>query len=138
MPFPKIRACLIAEATREERHRKITVLGLYGIAPDVEIAFQDITTPISIAFLLFGGPGAGKYRIRPRLVSEQGAELIQVNPYEIEFPLGTSVGGHNLMINIPVITFPERGLYRFILEIDGQPHYETNFRIRPGRPEEFQ
>lgn len=138
MPFPKIRACLIAEDTREERYRKITVLGLYGITPDVEIALQDITKPIPITFMLFGGPGEGKYRVRPRLVSEQGVELIQVNPYEIEFPPGTSVGGHNLMINIPVIKFPGRGLYRFILEIDGQSHYETSFRIRPGLPQEFQ
>ena len=129
---------MIAEDTREERFRKLTILGLYGITPHVQIVIQDITKPLGpLTFILFGSGGEGKYRTRPRIVSEQGEELIQAPPIEIDIEPRPS-GSQNLILHIQMVRFPREGLYRFIVEADGESQYETTFLVRPGRPEEFQ
>lgn len=141
MAFPQIRACLIAEDAREERYRKLTILGFYGITPDVEILVKDITKPIeSITFILLGSSaGGGKYQIRPRLLSELREELVRATPSEIEIPSPPTPSGHiNLIIHFASPIFPREGLYKFILEVDGQQHYETTFGVRLGQPQEFQ
>mgnify|MGYP001565267699 CR=1 FL=1 len=60
MAFPEIYACLIAEDARVELYRKLTILGLYGVAPRVEIAIKDMSKPIGpLTFILFAGGTEG-------------------------------------------------------------------------------
>lgn len=138
MPFPQIHSCLMCEDAREERYRKATILGLYGIAPNVEIIIKDMTKPIApLTFVLLGGPGGGSFRARVEIRLEGGEHSVQTPPTELPLP-ESGARNTNLIFRFENILFPSEGTYRFILEVDGEPQYQTTFRVRPGRPEEFQ
>lgn len=136
MAFPEIYVCLIAEDARIELYNKVTILGLYGIAPHVEIIIKDLTKPIRpFTFILLGGSTeGGNYQIKPRIIPEKGEELLKATPKEIGIP---TKKGHNLILHLPQIQFPIRGKYTFALDVNGKQHFETTFHVRPADPGEL-
>ena len=61
MAFPKIRHCLVCEGVREEINRKRSVLGFYGVTPDVEIMLEDFARPMG--HLVFFSSGVQRREI---------------------------------------------------------------------------
>ncbi len=136
MPFPQIRHCLICEATRPEPFGKMSLLGFYGVAPDVQIAVRAFGQPLQLAFVLVSGPSGegGHYLVQFRVVDEAGAPVVQAPASPSD--LAPSEKRLNLAIQV-LTTFPHPGRYTMQLLVDGEPHYETDFELREGQAGDF-
>src|SRR5687768_2887170 len=110
MAFPEVLHCIVCEDVRHEAHRKLTILGMFGILPDVEIRIADITKPIArLSFLVMCGTSeAGLARVTVAIQHEDGTRLLAFENVEVEF---TKTSKTNLVlgaINVPV---PKPGTY---------------------------
>ena len=52
MAFPTVRHCIISEGVRQELGNKATILGFYGITPDVVIGLAKFPVSLDLFFLL--------------------------------------------------------------------------------------
>ena len=62
MPFPQVRQCLLCEEVRSELGNKISILGFFGILPDVQIGFPIGLGVAKVVFLLVCGGGAVSFQ----------------------------------------------------------------------------
>jgi hypothetical protein len=137
MPFPQVRHCLICEATRPEPFGKLSLLGFYGVAPDVQIAVRHFGQPLQLAFVLISGP-AGKGdpdTLGFRIVDEAGTSVVEppASPYDRHGPTEKRL---NLAIQV-VAPFPHPGRYTMHLLVDGVSHFQTDFELRQGQDADF-
>lgn len=137
MPFPKISQCIVCEAVRPEVGGKATILGLYGLAPHVEIRVRDLTQPIaSICFLVFCEPGEGTYSVLPQLLQSDGSVLAApAQPGDVF--LNQPTKRIALAFAFGPLAFLKAGTYTFVLKVQGQVHYRAPFRVEAGAATDF-
>ena len=135
MGLGKIRTCLICEEAREEKYRKFSLLGVYGIAP-TNILMQNIPGQIDrLTFVFFGGPSSGQTKIRFKILRPDGSSLIELPPSNIELPKQEAL--YNLIITASSIRFENSGDYKFELLVDDQSWFSSAIRVDKGDPEAF-
>ena len=136
MGFPKIHHCLVCEDLREERNRKISILGFYGVTPDVEILINEIIKPIPrIAFLLLGEKGEGEFEASVQLLSPDGKPLVMAKFGKLEILDLTR--RYSVGMGFQQVVFPQAGTYTLKLLVDGNDHYETTFSVCEGVSSDF-
>jgi hypothetical protein len=137
MPFPKIRHCLVCEDLRLEKGNKATILGFYGVAPNVGIKILDLKLPLqSIMFMFIGGEGEGQFKVALRILNEKGVEAKQLPEldFNIEPP---SARTSTIAFGLRNFTFDTLGTYTVQLSVDGKVHYETTLEIEQAKPEDL-
>jgi hypothetical protein len=133
MSFPKIRHCIVCEEVREELNRKSTLLGFYGVTPEVEILLQDFRLPVGrLAFFLVGGPGQGSFDVSFK-VSGDGGDVVPRTP-NMRLVIEGAAKGYNLTFGLGPIRFPKPGRYRFTVFIDNQVCFEDTFGVSQAQP----
>ncbi len=136
MAFPQVEHCLICEDFRIEIRGKSTLVGFFGIAPNVEITIQPNAEDIErLTFVLLTGRAArGSWKITTDLVDDHG----KVIKHGKETGL-TVVSNFRLNIASTFTKAPisKAGRYTFRLAVDGRTFYETTFIIKQGTPEDF-
>lgn len=125
MPFPQTKACLVCEVARPEAYGKWAILGFYGIAPDVRIAIQDFSRPVTLCLFFVCGEGSGTFDVGARLVAPNGA-IIEVP--SVRGSIGPDspqffwiLGFQNML--------PGPGQYRVLLLADQQERYATTIEL---------
>lgn len=137
MPFPKIRHCLVCEDLRLEKGNKATILGFYGVAPDVAIKILDLKLPLqSIMFMFIGGEGEGQFKITLQILNNDGVEVKQLPgiDFNIEPP---SARTSTIAFTLRNFTFGATGTYTVRLSVDGKVQYETTLEIQQAKPEDL-
>jgi len=139
LAFPPIRWCVMCEDARIENRRQVSLLGFYGVTPDVEIAISDFNQPIErLAFYLWTqGESDGR-------THKLTFEVLDPEQNRIIGPITTSPEGVAPRAHAP-ITFgviftagnlPLRlpGRYQIVVRIDAdESRYETSFVVRQAR-----
>ena len=138
MAFPQINTCLVAESLRQEARQKVTILGLYGATPYAKILVKDITRPVRpLSFVFLGGPAVrGHFKLNVRLVRDGESEAIVSVEIDVDHP-DPKGAGSVIGIGFSEVNFPSEGEYKLILEVDGEPHYETSFQVSVGSSDVF-
>ncbi len=72
MAFPPITTCLVCEGVREEILHKFTIVGFFGVTPDVRISLRDFNAPFSICFFFCGTAGYGNFNLELRVTNSYG------------------------------------------------------------------
>jgi len=135
MPFPPIRYWLVCEAVRVEERGKATLLGFYGISPDVTILLPVFPAPLAqLAFYLLGGQGQGDFDISTRLVDEAGAVVTETPMAHVVIAPPAGEIYINLNIQLTGVILPHAGTYRFSLIVNGEEHSSATFRVRQQAP----
>jgi hypothetical protein len=52
MPFPAIDYCLVCEGVRQEFGGKLTILGFFGVTPNVDIGVGNLNQPLTLMVVL--------------------------------------------------------------------------------------
>lgn len=116
-----------------------TLLGCYGITPDVVILVKDFGLPIRrLTFYLLGTKGEGSFKVSTKFLNEVG-DVIFGGPeatMDVAFPGETK--RFNMVATFDQLRFPGPGKYEFILLVDGQEHYRAKFEVDQGKPEDFE
>jgi len=134
MPFPDIDYCIICEAVRPEGGGKLSLLGFYGMAPQVEILVVNIAQPVQLFFVI--GMGASEREeqyVHTVTLSDSHGTVIAQTPATTARAVPRQRGV--LAFGI-VVRFPADGLYNIQVQIDGRMQYQTSFGLRQARPAE--
>ncbi len=136
MGFPPINHCLVCENIRAEQRGLVSVLGFYGVAPDVELLVRDFGSPLGLSFLLLGAVGGqGNFKVSLRLSDESG-NTVMATP-ELDIQVADPSKHANFGMQIAAFKLPSPGKYNLELIVDGQSHYRTSFRAKQGGPGDF-
>ena len=86
--------------------------------------------------MLLGGAGQGDFKLSLVISDEQG-EFQQEMP-EVATKFTTSPGRNTVLaLGIQNLKFPHLGKYNIILKVDGNPHFQTSFRVEQGEEKDF-
>jgi len=137
LSFPEVVHCLICEDIRPEPHKKLSVLGFYGVSPDVTIRVQHFNKPIDrLAFLFIVGPcEAIKVTLVAELRRSGGSPIKLVDGVSMNIPKNPTRA--HLTFAFTNVTFESPDDYAFVLNIDGKDFYSAAFRVEQGGPSEF-
>jgi len=138
MPFPKITHCLICEGVRQEQGKKQTILGFFGITPNVRILLHHPDQPLDqLTFFLVGGIGEGEYKLSFRLIDDAGKTIFgPKEPLSVGF---TNAGPQSqFIIHAGPIKFLRLGEYHFELIVDGQVHFRTSLQVDAAKKEDLE
>lgn len=135
MPFPQIIHCLICEIVRPEVGGKLSILGFFGIAPNVEIQVQNLDVPLSVVSFVFVGsayrpsPSDPAFQISIQLTNSQGTVITETPSIPLEIPKAPSsraliAGG------LANVRFPAVGTYHIAFRVNGQTQYDTTFEVK--------
>jgi hypothetical protein len=136
MPFPEFDFCLICDGVRPEMGGKLTLLGFYGIAPNVEVAIGNPAFPLSLA-IVAGFPPVLDIRVYDHsfVITDPSGNTIQRTPPS---RLHVAPGGRGLVVfgfvMQPPYTF---GTYTVRIQINNETKLNTSFRIRSANPAEM-
>jgi hypothetical protein len=137
MPFPDFDFCLICEGIRQEVGNKLTILGFYGIAPNVEIAVTNTAVPMTVA-LIAGFPPL--VDLQPAydhafVINKPDNTVQQRTP---PARLNVAPGSRGLVVCGFVIPPPYSfGTYTIRIMVNGESKLHTSFRLRPANPAEL-
>ena len=134
MAFPHIRHCIVCEDIRIERGNKATILGYYGITPDVRIGILEFEKPLNrLMFMFIGAEGEGKFKTGIRILNPQGKEQKQLPALELDLAVGHEKNS-NIAIGLQNYQFHDLGRHRIQLIVDDEIKYETTVDIYKGSP----
>ncbi len=135
MPFPEIKHCLIADSVRPEAFGKVTLLGFFGVAPDVSINVKNFANPLELGFLLLGGTGDAAGTIQFQLVDSNSQVLVATPPGTVQM----ASDGKRMSSALGIThRYAGPGRYALRLVLDGKPHYDAWFELLQGQPQHFQ
>jgi hypothetical protein len=136
MPFPRISYCIVCESVRPELGGKLSVLGFFGVAPNVEVGIARFDEPLLLSFILGFDPAldAGPYN-----------HQVMVRNADTSVLIASPVSGVNVIPGRPgLIVFggmvqpPQVNGPRTInVLINGQQVFEERFMIRQARTDEL-
>lgn len=138
MQFPKITHCLVCQDFRLERGGLSSLLGFYGITPEINILVREFDLPIDrLVFVLFGvSSGGGDCQVKIRIEDSNGKEIRPMK----EKPLSLPARPDKTLLGFGFtnLKFPCAGRYGFVLFVDGAENYRTDFQVSQGSKEDFE
>jgi len=139
MAFPKVQNCIVCEDVRQEVGRKQTLLGFFGVLPNVSILVPDFDKPIPRLCLLFiTDPADGKFHIESEIVDESGKRVIHLPAAEIAMRARKVSKRVNLGLTVQFPQFSGPGLHELRLIADGEIVYRSSFEVGKGSPQDFE
>ncbi len=136
MPFPAFDFCFICDGVRPELGGKLTILGFYGVAPQVEVVVGNAALPVTLA-VVAGFPPISDVRTAYEysiVITKPDHVVIQQTP---PTKLNISHAGRGLVILgfaiVPPIFF---GTYSIRILVNGEVKLDTSFRLRLITPTE--
>jgi hypothetical protein len=137
MSFPEIRSLLICEDVRPEIHKKLTIVGFYGVAPWVDVRVADMSKAIDrLAFLFITGPSdEGQASVAVRVQrTDDGTKLMDFPPVDVKLRKSVKF---SFTIGWGHARFPKPGQHDVILMVEGRPHFRSSFTVSQGQPGDF-
>ncbi len=139
MPLPPIQSCLVCEDIRLERRKLTTLLGFYGVLPDLEILVKDFSKQIEkLVFFMTtsrGEKGEGRFQAAIEIVDEKGTVVVRTPNREVT--IADCSKRTNIALGVVGLRFPHPGKYNFRYLVDDKIHYETTLLAGEGKPEDF-
>lgn len=122
-----------------EQRGLASLLGFYGITPDVDIFIKDFNFPIErLCFLLMAGPGGtGTNTLSGHVVDGSGKEVITFGEFQRDEPEETKRSRQSFALAVLGPKFSGPGTCTFRLLVNGKIHFETTFNLKQGTEENF-
>jgi|SRR5208283_444567 len=137
MPFPAFDFCLICDGVRPEIGGKLTILGFYGSAPNVEIVVGNPAAPVTVG-LVAGFPAVADVQTVYNysfVITKPDRTVLQRTPAT---RLNIAPNGRGLVvfgfIIPPPIVF---GPYSIRILVNDEPKLDTSIRVRQATPAEL-
>lgn len=120
---------------RAEVGAKTTILGFYGLLPNVQLVVQDLKRPVDrLTFMLIcAASDGGRFKVRPQLINPRGESAVMEGlPGELDVVLPANSKRQLLVITMTPLLFPGPGVYAFGLVVDPKQVYRENFDVIQG------
>lgn len=135
MPFPPFTYCIICEAVRPEMGGKITILGFFGLTPNVDIAVGRLDQPLTVSIIIgFGAvEDANQYEHTIQVLNPDGTLFFGIPQARINTIRGRGgalVTGATVIPRVP-------GPRTVNVTINGEVRLAGQFTIRQATPQEL-
>ncbi|HEY7404079.1 MAG TPA: hypothetical protein VIB39_11190 [Candidatus Angelobacter sp.] len=128
--FLQVKHCLICESVRPEPGGKASILGFFGVAPNVSILVQRLPLNIPLTFLMVCGAGDGKLHSgRATIVGPDSKETAVAPISELILPAGEPDSNGMVVVSFQALHVPNPGKHVFNLSIDNKDTYSASFAI---------
>lgn len=124
---PEFSSCIVCEGVREEARGKLTILGFFGIAPNVDVRVQHLDQPTGLCFIALGSPGEGKFTASFDVVDTSDGRKIA------ETPAGAFVASpenRTMAVLTAPLLFGRESTYALRFFLDGELKLEAKFDVR--------
>lgn len=130
MSFPAFDFCIICDGIRPEVGGKATILGFYGVAPNVEVIVSNPALPVTLAFVAGFPPvtdAQAIYESSTIVTRPNQAVVLQTPPQR----LNVSAVGRGFVAAGFVIPPPHIfGLHSIRIVVNRETKLDTVFRLR--------
>ena len=137
MPFPDFDFCLICDGVRPEVGGKLTILGFFGLAPNVEIVVSNPAAPVTVGMVAGFPPVAGVETVYQHSIvigRPDRTPLQQTPPSTLNTsPTGRGVVVFGFIIPPPIIF----GTYSIRILVNGEPKLDKSIRVRQATAAEL-
>jgi hypothetical protein len=136
VPFPNSTYCIVCEGVRPELGGKVSILGFFGVTPNVDIGVGKLEQPLGLAVLVGFGPvteANQTYNHAISILNPDGSTLFQTPTSKINTILnraGTLIAGGAV---IPKVA----GTRIVRVTVNGAVWSEHHFVIRLATPQEL-
>lgn len=124
--------CIVSDDVRLELENKASIMGLYGLTPNVSIAVQFPDRPIPrLSFLLASGLPVplGMYRTRLKFIDPSGVNLFENSDDEILSEVRNVPSGINVIFTWAPLPLNDFGIYKVIAVVNGKDDYASELTI---------
>lgn len=125
-----IKSCIVCEIIRPEAFGKLSLLGFFGVCPDVEIAVQNLDQSVILAFLLTGTIDAGTYSLSFAILDSTSDRVIASTDSKF-----TAVKGPVALPFAMMLVFGHSGQFWARYSVDGKEQFRASFRIAQAQPQ---
>lgn len=135
MPFPAINYCLVCEGIRQEMAGKLSVLGFFGVTPNVDIWVGRLDLPAPIVLVMGFGPVTDNqaYSHTVSVTNPDGSILLQ-SP---EARINTVPNRAGLIVSGAAVVPRIAGVRTVRVTVNGQLHFQAQFNLRQATPQEI-
>lgn len=136
MPFPNFDFCIVCEGIRPEVGGKLTILGFYGVAPNVEVVVSNPNQPIMLSFVagVPPAPGPGVYQNVIMVIRPNGTVALQTPPSPLNVPhTGRGIIGSSFVLRPP----HSWGKHQIRVFVNNEIKLDASFSLRPPTPAEM-
>jgi len=127
-PPVHIGTCIVCEQARPEILEKWTLLGFFGVTPNVWVRISDFTKPVTLCFVFVGGECVGKLHVAIRVVAPSGANIPGGSEAIGEFVPEKKMSAFYMAFQG---VMPGPGRYSVVMVLNGQDVYQTTFELLP-------
>lgn len=127
MSFPNVDYCIVCDNVRVEAANKLTILGFYGVAPNVEMLFDDNEwgKPIPLVIIIRVSGDTRKFNCTIRLLNPDRSLLAKSDPFDVDLSKRQRhILGQNFFL-----VFNEQGTYTIQCLMDKQEIFTSTFEI---------
>jgi hypothetical protein len=135
--LPPVKYCMLCEDVRFEQGGKYSVIGMFGILPDVSLLVQDLQAPIQrLAFLVVVGHKEGSYHLSMEIErpNKEKENLVKNVPLDLQAIKDNPEGTKGMMVVVKSGFIPkESGEFKFTIYADDQLFYQNSFLVNQGK-----
>lgn len=136
MPFPRINYCLICDSVRQEVGGKFSLLGFFGLTPNVDIGISKFGQPMLLSFVFGFGPVDDMSQLYSHQIQVHNPDG-SILAGSTATPINTQQGKPGVLIySTPVLPLVP-GLRKITVVVNGEQVFEDHFMIRLARPDEL-
>lgn len=127
-----VKHCVICEDVRVETRNLNSLMGVYGLLPDVAIAVKDLREVVNFVTVFYGAPISGVFNLSAELRTNAGMPLVGVTvlPSAIKF-VGSDAWISSVFLFRFSVVFPVMGRYRVAVLADRNVIYQESFQVLP-------
>jgi hypothetical protein len=126
--IPQFETCLVCDGVRQEILGKLTILGFFGVTPNVDVALQHLSQPAALTFVLLGGPGDGTFSASFEVFDESEQRIIAAAEAGT---LTATPNSRSVAIVQLVVNFGHPGAFALRCFLNGVPSFNATFRVSP-------
>lgn len=128
--YPKITTCIICEDVRPESSGKSTIVGFFGVAPEVEVTVVGIGEKVRISFMFTSNLAEKNqdYKFVFSIFTEGGKEVASSGSVDANLEKGKRAV---FVFGFAALDLSDGGLFNFSLtELGGDTLFKSSFRVK--------
>jgi hypothetical protein len=124
--IPQFDTCLVCDGVRQEILGKLTILGFFGVAPNVDVGLQHLGQPAALTFVLLGAPGDGTFSASFEVFDESEQRVVAA---AAAGTLTATPNSRTTAIVQFVVNFGHAGAFTLRCLLNGVPSFNASFRV---------
>lgn len=124
----KIESCIVCEIVRPEPFGKLSLLGFFGVCPNVDIALQHLDQPVVLTFVFTGTIDAGTFDLSFAVVDSENERVVATT--ESKF---TAVQGGVALPCTMMFVSGHPSLFFVQCKVNEAEQFRGSFRISQGK-----